>query len=77
MGKEAWIKHPVALHTAWGGMKKVLCGQDSARNGLPPQRGLWGGNGVSRTPGYRAGWAGGSADPLSVPWMGSPHTAPN
>ena len=65
MWKGAWIKHPVALHTAWGGMRKALRGQDSARKGsATPEWHVGGVNGVSRALDYRAGRAGGSADPL-------------
>lgn len=64
MWKGARIKHPAALCTLPGeaGGKPCMVGIVPGR-GLAPQRSTEGGNGVSRTPGYRAGWAGGSTDP--------------
>lgn len=62
MLKAIWIKHPVVLQTAWGGTRKALRSQDSARTESGTPEGHVEGNGVSRAPGFRVGWAHGSTD---------------
>lgn len=80
MWKGARIKHPVALHTAWGGMRKALHGQDSARKGSATPE--WHGRGEWALQGPRLQ---GRMDrrklrsltqvQVSVLWVGSAHTA--
>lgn len=48
MWKGAWIKRPMALHTAWGGTRKALRDQD----GVCHPRGAW--KGEMESPGPQA-----------------------
>lgn len=82
MWKGARIKCPVGLHTAWGGTRKALRGQDSARTGsATPEghgRGKWSLQGP-RLQGRMGRLKSRSLTQVQVPilWVGSPHPAPD
>lgn len=65
--KGAQIKHPMALHTAWGGTRKTLCGQRSARKGSATPEGHVGELG---SPGPQATGQGGQVE-AQIPCTGT------